>query len=143
MDGRVRTISYSLNHTDNSVYAVLPHFWNLAGFSPSRQQLYLPLPLFFSLAYVFSEMDPQYSVLVGDPDTRACEDPDKNKALLVEIIVPSVIVVILLVVFIVAGAIRYFYCSPLSPLSSTLSALPSIMSPLPLLSPLTSLLTRS
>jgi len=83
VDGRVRTITYSLNKTDYSVAAILPHFWN------------------------YAEMDPQYGVLLQDTiSQKECKNNKRGWLFIIEIAVPSIVVVILLVVFIIVGSTR-------------------------------------
>jgi len=77
LDGRVRNITFGLNE-DNTISAILPHFWD------------------------YSEMDPQFSVLLGDTNRGTCENDQKgvNKKV-IAIVVPIVVVVVLLVILIV------------------------------------------
>eukprot|EP00026_Physarum_polycephalum_P003012 Phypoly_transcript_03021.p1 GENE.Phypoly_transcript_03021~~Phypoly_transcript_03021.p1 ORF type:complete len:706 (+),score=47.82 Phypoly_transcript_03021:43-2118(+) len=74
VDERSRTISYALN-PDNSVSAILPHFWSSA------------------------KMDPQYSVILKDPNVR-CKTKNKRKRdfKIVYIVVGAGVGTILLVV---------------------------------------------
>jgi len=76
VDNRIRTISYTLN-SDQTVSAILPHFWDTAY------------------------MDPQFSVLLGDKNTGDCgavkSGGSKVNKKLIAIIIPVVVGSILLV----------------------------------------------
>eukprot|EP00026_Physarum_polycephalum_P014564 Phypoly_transcript_15093.p1 GENE.Phypoly_transcript_15093~~Phypoly_transcript_15093.p1 ORF type:complete len:251 (+),score=16.48 Phypoly_transcript_15093:33-755(+) len=74
IDGRVQSISYKLN-SDNTVTALLPHFWDTA------------------------DMDPHYSVLVGDKDSLCGEKKISTKLLIIYIAVPVVVVILVMVLF--------------------------------------------
>lgn len=83
IDDRVRSITYTLNDTDHSITAILPHFWDSA------------------------DMDPNYSVLLGDEDscTKKVKADDNTRRLLI-IILPIVVGVILLIALLVIVAPR-------------------------------------
>eukprot|EP00026_Physarum_polycephalum_P000327 Phypoly_transcript_00327.p1 GENE.Phypoly_transcript_00327~~Phypoly_transcript_00327.p1 ORF type:complete len:1631 (+),score=195.10 Phypoly_transcript_00327:260-5152(+) len=83
VDGRVRKISFSFNSSDQTVSAILPHFWE------------------------FSEMDPSYNVLLGDVSAdEACtgvktKNKSVSKKVIIAVVVPVVVLILLVVLFLI------------------------------------------
>eukprot|EP00026_Physarum_polycephalum_P019061 Phypoly_transcript_20895.p1 GENE.Phypoly_transcript_20895~~Phypoly_transcript_20895.p1 ORF type:complete len:155 (+),score=15.04 Phypoly_transcript_20895:135-599(+) len=77
VDGRARLINYTLND-DNTITACIPHFWS------------------------FADMDPNYSVLIGDKNANCDAKIDKGKdvkrtiAIVVPVVVVSLIIIVVL-----------------------------------------------
>lgn len=102
MDGRIRSVSFSLN-SEKSVVASVPHFWETARMYSFHIYVYIIIN-----KYLYSVFDPSFSVLLGEAEDK-CDalEEDKRKNGISSVVYIAVLVPI--GSLIVLGAIGYFF----------------------------------